>query len=158
MCVRVESLKSCDDAGGGGRLHTVQPTVACSNVNENHCVAIATKRQAVTKDNVHVDLVQIATALAQWLACGRIHDGRKRTKSGRKLSRVDELGIRRCHSKVLLVPEAAATKYLVKLGSAKDSSVLTGRSSVVGAHIGKVSSIAVEEDEQGWRKGACCGR
>ena len=147
LCVRVESLKSCDDAGGGGRLHTVQPTVACSNVNENHCVAIATKRQAVTKDNVHVDLVQIATALAQWLACGRIHDGRKRTKSGRKLSRVDELGIGRLCGKVLLVPEVATTKDILKLESVGDSSVFAGRSSVVRAHCRKVSWITMEADE-----------
>ena len=120
-CVGAKGFKSCDDAGGGG-LHAVQPTVACSNVNKDQCVAIATKRQAVTKDNVHVDLVQIATALAQWLACGRIHAGRKKNKSGRKLSRVDELGIRRRHSKVLLVPEAVVTKYIVKLESVKDTS------------------------------------
>ena len=25
-CVRTERLKSCDDTGGGGGLHTVQPT------------------------------------------------------------------------------------------------------------------------------------
>ena len=71
---------------------------------------------------------------------------------------MDELGIRRRHSKVLLVPEAAATKYLVKLESVKDSLVLTGRSSVAGTHSGKVSWIAVEAAEQGWRKGACCGK
>ena len=64
LCVRVESLKSCDDAGGGGGLHTVQSTVAHSDVRKNQRVEIATEKQAVTKDNVHVDFVQIATALA----------------------------------------------------------------------------------------------
>jgi hypothetical protein len=52
---------------------------------------------------------------------------------------VDELGIGRHHSKVLLVPETAATKYLVKLESVEDSSFFTGRSSVAcWAHPGKI--------------------
>ena len=118
---------------------------------------IDSKRQAVTKDNIHVDLVQMATARAQRLACRRIQDGQKRTKSGRKLSRVDELGIGRRRGKVLLIPEAAATKALVKLESVEDSSIFAGRSSVALTHHRKVSWITVEATEQGWRKGACCG-
>ena len=62
-----------------------------------------------------------------------------------------ELIIRRC--KVLLVPEATATKYLVKIESVKKSLVLADRPSVARVHCREVSWILVEATEECGGKG-----
>ena len=68
--VSVEGFKGVNDMGRGEELETASPAIPCGNVNYYYCVSKLAECQSVPKNNVHVDLVEVAPVFLDQFSFG----------------------------------------------------------------------------------------
>ena len=130
-------------------LHPVHPAVPSGDVDDEQCVAEVPKGHTVAVDDVHVDLVQVTSALANGLALRGVGYGGEVADGRRQFASVDEGCIGGGRSDVALGAEPATAKNAVQFEAVKGGPVLTRCGKVVGA----------ERASGGrWSRGALGGR
>ena len=125
-------------------LHPVHPAVPSGDVDDEQRVAEVPKGHTVAVDDVHVDLVQVTSALANGLAFWGVGDGGKVADGRRQFASVDEGCIGGGRSDVALGAEPATAKNAVQFEAVEGGPVLARRGNVVGAERRQGTGVEVE--------------
>ena len=117
-----------------------------------------TEDQAVTKHDVHVDIVKVFAMFANGFTSGRVDDGGEGPKRGRERASVDERGVEGHRSEMTLVPKLSTTKNPVKLEGIEACSGFTIGGDISWTDDGKIGRGIMEVSHDGfgeWQQGVC---